>query len=132
MLNPLLTDNAIFVFGSNLGGRHGAGAALYARQHCGATYGQGAGLQGNSYAIPTKDARLRPLPLSEIKIHVKRFLSYAAVCELRGTKWLFNVTPVGCELAGYTPKDIAPLFRVALMLSNVNLPTEFLEILEHD
>ena len=63
----------IFVFGSNLAGRHGKGAALYARQHHGAIDGQGIGLQGNSYAIPTKDARLRTLPLSQISTYVEEF-----------------------------------------------------------
>lgn len=124
-----LKDNAIFVFGSNLGGRHGAGAALYARQHCGAIYGQGAGMQGKSYAIPTKDARLRVLPLSEIQVHVKRFLSYAAMCYLKNVKLQFNVTPIGCGLAGYKPHEIAPMFKNALELPNVSLPAEFIGVL---
>ena len=63
----------IFVFGSNLAGRHGKGAALFARQHRGAVYGQGQGLQGCSYAIPTKDARLNTLPLHEIEGYVHHF-----------------------------------------------------------
>jgi hypothetical protein len=60
------TTDAVFVFGSNLAGRHGKGAALHARQHCGAIYGQGEGLQGRSYAIPTKDAAIGTLPLDAI------------------------------------------------------------------
>ena len=132
MMYSPLTDNSIFVFGSNLGGRHGAGAALYARQHCGAIYGQGAGLQGRSFAIPTKDARLRTLPLSEIAKYVKKFVTYAAICDLKGVKWQFNVTPIGCGLAGYSPKDIAPMFKNALDLPNVSLPPEFLEVLNSD
>ncbi len=129
MIKQLLTDNAVFVFGSNLGGRHGAGAALYARQHCGAIYGQGAGMQGSSYAIPTKDARLRVLPLIEIAVHVKRFITYAAMCELKGIKLVFNVAPIGCGLAGYKPTEIAPMFVNALNLPNVSLPPEFLGVL---
>lgn len=67
----------IFVFGSNLAGRHGKGAALFARRNHGAIYGQGVGRQGNSYAIPTKDAKLRTLPLVTIHEHVGDFIVYA-------------------------------------------------------
>lgn len=68
----------IFVFGSNLAGRHGKGAALYAREHYGAVYGVGVGPTGSAYAIPTKDGKLRTLPLDQIKKHVDAFLAYAA------------------------------------------------------
>lgn len=116
----------IFVFGSNLAGRHGKGAALYARQHCGAIYGQGIGLQGNSYAIPTKDENIKTLPLSEIEKYVDQFNNFA-----RDNKDMkFKLTPIGCGLAGYTPSDIAPLFENAP--SNVILPDEFIEVLEDD
>lgn len=99
----------IFVFGSNLSGRHGKGAALYARQHHGAEYGVGIGRTGNAYAIPTKDARLATLPLEKIKLYVEQFISYArAHPELR-----FEVTRVGCGLAGYKDHQIAPLFESA-------------------
>ena len=67
----------IFVFGSNLAGRHGKGAAKHAREVHGAIYGQGEGRQGNSYAIPTKDKTLIPLPLSIIKQKIKTFINYA-------------------------------------------------------
>ena len=63
----------IFVFGSNIRGIHGAGAALYARQHCGAICERGVGPQGRSYAIPTKDDNLRPLPLDVIGNYVSKF-----------------------------------------------------------
>lgn len=96
----------VFVFGSNLAGRHGKGAALFALHHRQAIYGQGVGRQGQSYAIPTKDARLRTLPLSEIAAHVADFLAYA----LEHPEERFHVTRVGCGLAGYTDRDIAPLF----------------------
>jgi len=109
----------IFVFGSNLAGRHGKGAALYAHQHHGAIYGQGIGLQGNSYAIPTKDAHLKTLPVPIIRGHVEQFLDFARVNPRRR----FQITPVGCGLAGYTYEQIAPMFREAP--ANCDLPVEF-------
>lgn len=96
----------IFVFGSNLSGRHGKGAAKYALQHHGAVYGQGVGRQGDSYAIPTKDENLNTLPLTKIRRYVDAFLLY---CEAN-SDLLFNVTRVGCGLAGYKDKDMAPMF----------------------
>lgn len=105
----------IFVFGSNLAGHHGAGAALYARQHHGAIYGRGEGIQGESYAIPTKDARLRVLSLDEIRKAVDRFIGFAAV-----SNDMFQVTRIGCGLAGYRDEQIAPLFKQAP--SNCELP----------
>lgn len=113
----------IFVFGSNLAGRHGKGAALYARQNYGAVYGQGIGLQGNSYAIPTKDANLVTLSLHTINYHVINFLEFAC----NHPEMIFNVTPIGCGLAGYTPKEIAPMF--AASPKNVKLPKEFDQLL---
>lgn len=96
----------IFVFGSNLAGRHGAGAARCAADSHGATWGVGVGPSGHSYAIPTKDAALATLPISEISKYVNEFNRYAA-----GHPGLqFRVTAIGCGLAGYTPADIAPLF----------------------
>lgn len=116
-------NDMIFVFGSNLAGRHGKGAALYARQHHGAIYGQGIGRQGNSYAIPTKDARLRTLPLADIKVFVDGFLRYATdEPTLR-----FQVTAIGTGLAGYRHEDIAPLFARAP--SNCQLPEEWREMM---
>ena len=81
----------IFVFGSNLAGRHGACAALYARNNHGAVYGQGVGLQGSSYAIPTKDEHIKTLPLDRIEGYVRDFIKFA--CE--HTELTFNVTPIG-------------------------------------
>lgn len=101
--------NTIFVFGSNLAGRHGKGAALHALKNYGAVYGRGIGRQGNSYAIPTKDAFLRTLSLKEIERYVRDFNAYAA--QNPGLKFL--VTRIGCGLAGYKDADIAPLFRFA-------------------
>ena len=109
----------IFVFGSNLAGRHGKGAALYARQHHGATYGQGEGLQGDSYAIPTKDEHLRTLLLDRIRKHVSRFLEFA----YHRQDMQFVITRIGCGLAGYTDAQIAPMFTNAP--SNCLLPDEW-------
>lgn len=115
----------IFVFGSNLAGRHGRGAALYARKHYGAIYGQGKGFQGDSYAIPTKDKKLKPLPLREINWYIIEFLTTA---EYYGDDLTFNVTAIGCGLAGYTPEQIAPMFDNKLP-KNVKLPEEFLKVI---
>ena len=116
----------IFVFGSNLAGRHGKGAALAARRQHGATYGQGVGLQGNSYAIPPKDENLSTLPIHVIRGYVNDFVMFAAANQ----HLTFQVTPVGCGLAGYKPNQIAPLFRGALNLQNVTLPPSFVKVLK--
>lgn len=109
----------IFVFGSNLAGRHGAGAALFARQNRGAIYGQGWGLQGTSYGIPTKDADLKPLPLEDIAVWARGFVYFAALhSELE-----FELTRVGCGRAKYTDAQIAPLFRG--VPSNCQTPPEW-------
>lgn len=113
----------IFVFGSNLAGRHGKGAALWARRHRGAIYGQGVGPQGNAYAIPTKDHHLRVLPLHLIRAHVAAFLDYAR--QRPGVA--FELTPIGCGLAGYRADQIAPLFSDAP--ANVRLPEAFRAVL---
>lgn len=96
----------IFVFGSNLAGRHGKGAALTAFREHGAIYGQGIGLQGNSYAIPTKDENLKTLPVSKIQKYVANFIKFAKL----NPEMTFQVTRIGCGLAGYEDDDIAPLF----------------------
>lgn len=112
-------STSIFVFGSNLAGRHGKGAALDAKLYHGAKQGQGVGRQGNSYGIPTKDARLKALPLSEIKGYARDFLRYAA----EHPELQFQLTAVGTGFAGYEPGDIAPMFKDAP--PNVTLPIEF-------
>jgi hypothetical protein len=99
----------IFVFGSNLAGKHGKGAALYARQHHGAICGQGVGRQGMSYAIPTKDSGLMTLPLWVIHHYVNDFITYAETHE----ELTFELTRIGCGLAGYKDLDIAPMFKNA-------------------
>lgn len=118
-----MSDRSIFVFGSNLAGRHGKGAALYARQHHGAVYGRGEGLQGRSYAIPTKDAQLQTIPLPILRGYVNTFLAFAR----EYPELTFQLTPIGCGLAGYKPADIAPMFRDAP--GNVRLPDEFKAVL---
>jgi hypothetical protein len=114
-------SDPVFVFGSNLAGRHGKGAALWALQHRGAVYGVGEGRMGNSYAIPTKDGSLRTLALDEIRRHVRNFLVYAETHQNEE----FQLTPIGCGLAGYSPADIAPMFVDAP--ANVKRPVEFLD-----
>ena len=96
----------IFVFGSNLAGRHGKGAALFARHHYGAIYGQGEGLQGNSYAIPTKDHDLNVLDLDSIENSIRTFKRFAR----HHAHLSFLITPVGCGLAGYAQSQIKPFF----------------------
>lgn len=106
---------SIFVFGSNLKGYHGAGSAQHARLHYGAIMGQGEGLQGNSYAIPTKDENMNVLPLEVIAQHVQKFYdfvrSYTKEMRLQEKTVSFNVVRVGCGYAGYTDEQMAPLFR---------------------
>lgn len=118
-----MSADAIFVFGSNLAGRHGKGAALEAKLRHGAIYGRGFGRQGSSYAIPTKDSSIRTLPLVDIQSAVQTFLRYA----LRHPELTFNVTAIGCGLAGYEPAQIAPFF--ALAPENCKLPPEFIAVL---
>jgi hypothetical protein len=116
----------VFVFGSNLAGRHGKGAAKFALENCGATYGFGNGRSGMSYAIPTKDRSIRTLPLDVIHGYVLGFIIHAEI----NSDDMFQVTPIGCGLSGYTPEQIAPMFKDAP--SNVVLPPEFLEVLKND
>jgi hypothetical protein len=98
----------IFVFGSNEAGVHGAGAALYAVMQ-GATRGMGFGPSGNTFAIPTKDWRIETLPLAAIEAYVQRFIVYARF----NPKHIFQVTRIGCGLAGFPDGAIAPLFKYA-------------------
>lgn len=109
----------IFVFGSNRLGIHGAGAALYAHKNHGAILGQGEGLQGDSYAIPTKDTPHKTLPLEQIAFHVNSFLYFA----IEHPELKFRVTRIGCGYAGYTDADIAPMFLI--VPENVELPEDW-------
>ncbi len=111
------------MFGSNLAGRHGAGSAKEALLNHGAVYGVGEGLQGDSYGIPTKDKDLKTLHLYNISIYVNTFLHFAALNQ----QYHFNVVPIGCGLAGYTPEQIAPMFKNCP--PNVVLPESFKKVL---
>ena len=115
-----LAQNEVFVFGSNLQGFHGGGAARAARNLFGAIWGQGVGLQGQSYAIPTMQGGAET-----IRPYVDEFIRFA---ESRPDLY-FYVTRIGCGIAGFVDEDIAPLFKDALSLDNVALPKTFYDIL---
>lgn len=108
-----LQPNEVFVFGSNLSGSHGGGAALVAYRKFGAIWGQGVGLQGQSYGIPTMHGGVEA-----IKPYVDEFIAFAR----QHQDLVFLVTRVGCGIAGFTDNEIAPLFSEAKQLENVYLP----------
>lgn len=110
----------IFVFGSNIEGHHGGGAACTAYEKFGAVWGQGVGRQGQSYAIPTMHGGLK-----EIKPYVDEFIEYVKAHPMNR----FLLTRVGCGIAGFTDEQMAPLFAEALDLVNVTLPEEWIPIL---
>lgn len=112
----------IFVFGSNLRGTHGRGAAKFAVRYKNARPGQGTGIQGEAYAIPTKDRNLRPLPLDAIRNYVQEFLVFAA----ESPAAIFQVTRIGCGYAGYTDEQIAPMFERAP--ANCLLPGRWMQL----
>ncbi|MDE7420877.1 MAG: ADP-ribosylglycohydrolase family protein [Muribaculaceae bacterium] len=115
-----LGPDDIFVFGSNLAGNHAGGAARVARHKFGAIQGQGVGLQGQSYAIPTMQGGVET-----IKPYVDDFIEFASNCDQN----TFYVTRIGCGIAGFKDEEIAPLFKDALKLYNVRLPESFVRIL---
>lgn len=115
-----LKDNEVFVFGSNLRGMHGGGAARVARLKFGAVMGQGVGLQGRSYAIPTMQGGVET-----IRPYTDEFIAFAKT----HPDLHFLVTRIGCGIAGFSDEEIAPLFREALDLANVSLPKEFIDVL---
>lgn len=114
-------ENAIFVFGSNWAGRHGAGAALHAKQHWGAMQGVGMGRTGKAYALPTKDANIKTLELS--RIYFGSVLPWQKYVK-EHPELLFLMTKVGCGLAGYTVEQVGPLFR-GTSHPNIIWPNEF-------
>ncbi len=118
-----LRPGEVFVFGSNLAGFHGGGAARIAHARFGAVWGVGVGPTGNSYAIPTMQGGVET-----IHPYVDQFIDYAA----NHPEQHFLVTPIGCGIAGFTPAQIAPLFASAVSLSNVSLPSSFLRVLLND
>ena len=116
-----LKENEIFVFGSNLAGMHGGGAARIARLHFGAVMGKGVGLQGQSYAIPTMQGGVET-----IRPYVELFIIFAH----QHPELHFLVTPIGCGIAGFEAEDIAPLFERAKEMKNISLPESFWEVIE--
>lgn len=117
------TNGEIFVFGSNLAGIHGGGAALEARLNYGALLGIGIGLYGKSYAIPTKDRDIETMSLNDIKFHVDYFKEFAKNKSILE----FFVSRIGCGLAGYKDSDIAPMFKG--ISDNCNMPRAWREYL---
>ncbi|MCQ2055685.1 MAG: hypothetical protein MJY82_10435 [Fibrobacter sp.] len=115
-----LAQNEIFVFGSNLRGMHGGGAARIAVMKFGAIMGQGVGLQGQSYAIPTMQGGVET-----IKPYVDEFIEFAKA----HTSLKFLVTRIGCGIAGFSDEEIAPLFKEALPIANIVLPQSFCQVL---
>lgn len=119
-------SDIVFVFGSNLAGRHGRGSAAAAKQRYGAKHGVGVGRCGQSYAIPTKDEKLKVLSLSSINKYIQSFIQYA--CEHSDT--IFQVVEIGTGLAGYKHEQIAPMFKNAPR--NCLLSKRWCNILDRD
>lgn len=115
-----LGEKEVFAFGSNLAGRHAGGAARTALRRFGAILGQGVGLQGQSYAIPTMHGGV-----DDIRPYVDEFVAFAR----KRRDLTFYVTKIGCGIAGFRVEEMAPLFREAITLPNVKLPKEFAECL---
>ena len=113
-------EDEVFVFGSNLEGRHGGGAARVAYDKFGAIWGQGVGLQGRSYGIPTMQGGVET-----IKPYTDEFIAYAK----QHPEKKFYVTPIGCGIAGFTEEEIAPLFKDAVDVENIWLPEKFYQYL---
>ncbi len=113
-----LKENEIFVFGSNLQGMHGGGAARLAYEKFGAIWGQGVGLQGQSYGIPTMHGGV-----DAIKPYVDDFIEFAK----SHPELTFLVTRIGCGIAGFRDEEIAPLFKECIEIDNVILPRSFVQ-----
>ncbi len=117
-----LRGNEIFVFGSNLAGAHAGGAARAAVMRFGAIWGQGVGLQGQSYAIPTMQGGVET-----ITPYVDEFIQFA----MEHPEYRFLVTRIGCGIAGFRDEEIAPLFRAAMDVENIVLPRTFVQVLSN-
>ena len=115
-----LAANKVFVFGSNLQGHHYGGAARIANEKFGAIFGQGVGLQGQSYAIPTMHGGV-----DVIKPYVDEFIEFAK----QHPELTFLVTRIGCGIAGFKDSEIAPLFTAAVGMENVALPKSFMDVI---
>ena len=118
-----LKENEIFVFGSNLACSHGGGAARLAYNRFGAIWGQGVGLQGQSYAIPTMQGGVET-----IKSYVDEFILFAK----KHPEYKFLVTRIGCGIAAFKAEEIAPLFQAAIDVENIILPKAFVGVIESD
>lgn len=118
-----LAENEIFVFGSNLVGAHGGGAARLAYERFGAVWGEGVGLHGQTYAIPTMQGGV-----DTIKPYVDEFIRFAK----ENTHLTFLVTRIGCGIAGFRDEEIAPLFTDAIDVTNIILPKEFVPNISSD
>lgn len=118
-----LKENEIFVFGSNLAGAHGGGAARLAYNRFGAVWGEGVGLHGQTYAIPTMQGGVET-----IKPYVDEFIRFAK----EHSRFTFLVTRIGCGIAGFREEEIAPLFKDAIDVNNIILPKEFVESISLD
>ena len=116
-----LKDDEVFVFGSNLAGAHGGGAARIAYEKFGAEWGVGVGLTGQSYAIPTMQGGVET-----IKPYVEQFIGFAR----EHKELFFYVTRIGCGIAGFLDDDIAPLFADAVDVENICLPASFVRVLQ--
>ena len=125
----ILKENEVIVIPTNMAGRHGAGLARFANLKYGLKYGFDYGLfSKNIFCIPTKDKNIKTLIIEDIKLYVDKFLEYA---KSEGVNQIFFVPEMGCGLAGYAPKDIAPLFKnvIDCNIENIYLPNSFWEIL---
>lgn len=124
----LPTNGEIWVFGSNLAGIHGAGAAKVAIDKFGAVWGQGLGLNGQSYAIATKDENFFTRPLELIERDIKIFNVYTTISSNADKRWF--ITRVGCGLAGLRDEDIAPMFKLKGGAINCSFAEEWKQYLE--
>lgn len=115
-----LKPNEIFVFGSNLSGQHAGGAARIAHEKWGAIWGQGVGLQGKTYGIPTMQGGVET-----IQPYVDEFINFAK----ENPSSTFLVTEIGCGIAGFTVEQMAPLFKDAVHVDNIYLPERFWKLL---
>lgn len=122
----LSNERMAFVFGSNLAGRHGRGAALSAKNNFGARYGFGEGFAGRSYALPTKDKNIQTRNINDIRDSILKFIEFSKKFQ----EITYLVSPIGCGLAGYKDREIAPFFKDAPV--NCLLPSTWNAILGRD
>lgn len=121
-----LKKNEVFVFGSNLQGQHVGGAAKVAYEDFGAEWGLEEGMSGQTYAIPTVDFTSRErMELEDIEVFVQRFIEFAK----GNPNKTFLVTAIGCGIAGFSVKEIAPMFKECSFIQNVKLPKSFWEVI---